>query len=278
MKLGIIVDSSSGMSKKESEKRGYGFLPLFLNIDGQEYRDGVDINNEEFFKKVNIDSDIRTSASPPGLSEKIIHEFSEKYDYVIVYPLSEKLSSQCSNLKMVAQNFDNVHVVTSKAVGRTIIKDIEEMEKYLEKSSISWEEVKKKFQKLTDSHYGVAAPKTMKWLVKGGRVSPAVAGMANLLKIVPIISLKDGSLEKFGKGRVFKKAIIKMTKLLKEEVGDNVEYVLYNGGNPDIEEHKKDIEKVIGKKLEIIPFPPVILSHIGPGVIALITRKSITNK
>ncbi len=274
MKLGIIIDSSSGLSKEESEKRGYGFLPLYININGKEYRDGIDISIDEFYSMIKIDDEIRTSATPPTLSEKIIKEFSLKNDYVLVYSISEHLSSQCNNLKITARKFKNVHVVSSNGVGHAIVKDVEELAKIANKEDYSWEIIKEYANKLTKAQYGVAIPTTMNWLVKGGRVNSTVAGMANLLKIIPIISFKNGSLDKFGKGRVFKKAIVKMSKKLKEEVGDDVEYIIYNGNNQNIGEYKKDIEKIIGKEIKVFSFPPVIGSNIGPNAVALISRKA----
>lgn len=272
MKLGIVIDSSAGLMKNEAEKRKYGFLPLYLNIDNKEYGDGIDITPEQYYSKININHEVKTSATPPTIIEDVLKKISQENDFVIVYPISKKLSSQTNNIQVIAKNFPNVYVVPSLGVGYAITRDVETLEE-MAKNGASWLEIKETANKLTNSLYGFAAPATMKWLVKGGRITNAAAGMANLLKIVPLISFKNGGLDKFGKGRVFKKTIIKASNQLLKEVGKEAEYIIYDGGNLNIKEYKSDIEKVIGRKLQTYPFPPVIGNHIGPGVIALISRK-----
>jgi len=93
-----------------------------------------------------------------------------------------------------------------------------------------------------------------------------------MLKIVPIIEFKDGKLEKGGKGRVFKKTVIKASKNLKEKVeGENVEFVFLSAGNKDAEELAKIIGQEINEDIKVVNFPPVIGNHIGKGAVALLS-------
>ena len=272
MKLGIVIDSSAGISKKDANKRGWGFLPLYLNIDGKDYADGIDITPEQYYDLVNINSEVRTSATPPGIAMDIIEKKAKENDYVLVYALSTGLSSQTNNIKMITQDLDNVFVVPSLGVGFAITRDAEELEK-MAKSGTSWSKIKEVSIEMTNSLYGVAAPETLKWLVKGGRVSSGVASMANLLKIVPLISFENGKLEKYGKARVFRKAVKKVARELKEKFGDSVEYIIYHANNENISALEESIYEVIGHKIPTVLFPNVIVNHTGPGVVAIITRK-----
>lgn len=272
MKLRMIIDSSAGIDKKEADKRGWDFLPLYMTIDNKDYADGIDLDTKNYYKLATLDSEVRTSATPPGIAMDIIEKASKENDYVLIYALSTGLSSQTNNIKMLTSDLDNVFVVPSLGVGYAITRDVEELEK-LAKAGKSWEEIKKAAVEMTNDLYGIVAPETMKWLVKGGRVSPAAAGMANLLKIVPLISFTNGGLDKYGKGRVFKKSISKFAKDLKDKYGDDREYIIYNAGNSDIKEITKMIKEIIGDNVILSDFPSVIVNHTGPGAIGIITRK-----
>ena len=272
MKLGIILDSSSGLSKAEANKRGWGFLPLYFNINGKEYADGIDLTQNSYYKIINLEAEVKTSATPPSLALEEFEKMSKKFDHVIVYALSNKLSSQTSNLIMLAKNFNNIFVVPSHGLGRAVVHDCMFLEK-MALEGASWDEIKKESEDMTRTIFGVAAPKTMKWLVKGGRIGASAAGMANLLKIVPLISYEDGGLGKYGKGRVFNKTIVKLCRELYEKFGDDREYLIYHADNKDINLHQKNIEKILNKKIHVDYFPSVITNHIGLGTIAIITRK-----
>lgn len=271
MKLGTIIDSSAGLSKAEANKRGWGFLPLYITIDDVEYGGGVNLDSKSYYEKITLESDVRTSATPPGQIEEVLKKMSKDNDYVIVYALSTKLSSQTNNITLIAKDYDNVFVVPSFGVGMGIVRDVEVLNEMADSGS-TWEEIKAEAVDLTKSLFGVIAPVTMKWLVKGGRIGPAASGMANLLKVVPLISLKDGGLEKYGKGRVFKKAVLKFTKDLYDQFGDTKEYILLNANNPDIKEIQTKMEEIVGTVI-YSDFPSVIVNHIGPGAVALLTRK-----
>lgn len=271
MKLGIIIDSSAGLTKAEADKRGWGLLPLYLSIDGKDYADGIDITPEKYYSTIKLENDVRTSATPPGVIMDMFEEFSKKYDQVLVYGLSKSLSSQSNNLMTFSGEFKNIHVVESKGVGYSIVRDLEIAETMAKDHDI--ESIVKKMNILSAQHYGLLLPATMQWLVKGGRVSNSAAQMANLLKIVPIIAFKDGGLDKYGKGRVFSKAVIKTAIGIKEESGASKEIIVYHGQFNGVEEIISELKNVLGDKALFKLFPPIVANHTGPEVIGIMTRK-----
>ncbi len=266
MKLGIVIDSSAGITQKEAQQRGWHYLPLYLSIDGKEYADGVDLAPDEYFKKLNVNMETRTSATPPGLIEVLMEDIKDKYDFIIVYGLSQGLSSQTNNLMTFTKKYNNVYVVPSEGIGYAIVKDLECIEE-LAKDGTSKEDLIKQVNYMTKEQVGVVVPKSMGWLVKGGRISPKAAAMANMLKIVPMIIFKDGKLDKYGKGRTFNKTIKKASVLLKGDLKDiEGRFILYSAGIENAEAIANSIAEAIGQdKVEIYNFPPVVVNHVGPG-------------
>lgn len=271
MKLGIIIDSSAGLTKAETDKKGWGLLPLYLSIDGKDFADGIDITPEEYYANININQDVRTSATPPGLIMDMFEKFSKKYDHVLVYGLSKSLSSQSNNLMTFASEFKNIHVVESKGVGYSIVRDVELAETMSKDHDI--ESIVKKMNDLSAQQYGLLLPATMQWLVKGGRVSNSAAAMANLLKIVPIIEFKEGKLDKYGKGRVFSKAVIKTATSLKEDLGSSREIIIYHGEFDGMQDILNELKTTLGNEIIFKYFPPIVANHTGPEVIGIMSRK-----
>ncbi len=270
MKIGIIVDSSCGLTKKQANERGWGFLPLIMNINGKDIQDGIEIDSKTFYSKLKINDDVRTSATPPAIIIDEFEKFSKENDLVIAYGISTELSSQTNNMKTFAKDFPNVHVVDSKGVSQMIINDIQDTLEIATKG-ISKEEIIKTVEGFSKRQYGIAIPETLKWLVKGGRVNPSVAQMANLLKIIPIIKFEDGKLEKHGVGRIFKKSVVNSAVEVMRYTENGITVI--HGEQKNIDELKMSIEKEIGQEVQVTYFPPVVALHTGPGVVAIIGRK-----
>ncbi len=268
MKLGIIVDSSCGLTQKEAEQRNWKFVPLIVTINKKDYRDGIDIDAQKFYEMVNIDMDITTGNTPPAEMSKALEEATANFDYVIVYPLSQPLSSQTDFFMKNAEKFNNVFVVPSKSVGFAIVNDCEILEK-MAQQNYSWDQIKNHALELTNAFYGLIAPKTMKWLVKGARVSGTTASMAKLAKIVPIIQIFQGKLIRRDRSHFFGKTVEKMARILSREYKSSEYYfTIYHGDNKNINEIAKNVEQYIPIS-QICFFPPSIGSHVGPGVVAI---------
>ena len=190
-KLGIIIDSSIGITEKEANTKGWFYLPLSLEINKVEYKDGKTLTPDQYYKKIDINDEVRTGTTSPGIVEEVIRQAKEKFDKVLIYTLSTELSSQNSMVRNVAMEFENVHVIDSKGVSKICVKTLEEAEE-LYTPKTDWTEFTKKIDDVARSFEALLMPRTLKWLVKGGRVSGATAALGSLLNIVPMIKLKDG--------------------------------------------------------------------------------------
>ncbi len=263
MKLGIIVDSSSGMSETEARAKGWGYLPLHIFMDGVDYAEGRDITADDVYKRLTIETTTRTSSSS---SADILEEFkkmSKEYDHVIFYPLSSGLSGQYSTTSMFAKEFKNVHVFESHSLSLQAKWSAEYAEKLAEKGK-SIEEILEALEETKDNAFAIIAPGTLDWLVKGGRVKPNVAAMANMLKIVPLIKFEHGELTKYGKGRTYNKTVLKAIKGVQEHFGgEDYKLLVIHTSHPELEKYVELAEETTGKKAIVISLPTVITMHVG---------------
>ncbi len=270
MKLVIVADSSSGLTKKEAEARGWHYLSLYITIDGQEYEDGVEITSSTFFDLSKKDSTVSTSCSTVIQIENLLNKISKPDTFVVMYPISQHLSSQYQNMLLVSKNYKNVHVIKSNNISIPIIQELVELEIGVTNNEITIQEgidiIENKISREVDNM--ILFPKFNDSLVKGGRLSPSAAKIAKLFKIIPVITLRNGRLEKLTKGRIFNKIFIQTTVDTYNRLNGKSEdwtIMLGHSNNVDIIHLSNELSEILKNKKEFINLyiPSVIAIHTG---------------
>ena len=281
MKLAIVVDSSCGLTKDQASARGWYYLPLIINIDGKEYLDGIDITPDTFLKIFKRTSEAKTSFTRPIYTIELLNKLSVENDFVVIYPISKYLSSQYEQIEQLIQTSDykNVFVIKSTNVAQLIVKDLVEFEAAVLNNELTVKEAIEKIETRKFVHPPILLfPEDIKVLEKGGRLSPSAAKMAKLLRIVPVIALQNGKLEKYDKGHIFNKAVVKYSvglyqKWIAKE--KDVTILFLDVKNQNADELFKKIKEEANYPKDIIhlSIPPVIAIHTGHGAIAIFLAK-----
>ncbi|CAC13532.1 conserved hypothetical protein [Mycoplasmopsis pulmonis] len=271
MKIAIVIDSSSGLTKEQANKRGWYFLPLNIDIDEKTYKDGIDLDNKNFFEIFKKNSKTSTSASSRGEIISLFDDITSKYDKVVVFPISYKLSSQYQNLDLIAREYKNIHIVKSKHLSFLTIVQLIKFEKAIGQNQ-SFDEELKKLSHWDESQKVLLIPEYNDALVAGGRLSPKAAALAKVLKVVPIIKFENGELLKEGKGISFQKTLTKLISSLSGKYSkDSKNYfpVILHAQNSNISFYEEHFLNEFGKKPLILSLPSVISVHTGLGAIAI---------
>ncbi|MGX9357907.1 DegV family protein [Mycoplasma sp. 1781] len=273
MKIKIIVDSSSGLTEKQANELGWGFIPLQCEIDGKTYQIGRDIVVDDYAKmwRENKKINATTAASSPAINDIEINKYLNEYDLILVYPISKFLSSQTSFLKTQFQDNNKVYIVESKRISFLILKDLFKFESQIN-SGVSFKEAIKHFE--INNERLILIPQFNDALVKGGRLSKGAAAIAKLLKIVPLIAFDNGVLEKDSIGRVFTKSLEKtvtdMWNKNKDTPDGKVLFVLHSD-NEMIEELLTKFKNIINDQIPIYTYklPADVSIHTGIGAVAV---------
>lgn len=275
MKIHIIIDSGSDVSKEEAEKYGVTVLPLKTMFGEEEYRDGVDITRQEFYEKL-IETDVfpTTSQIAPFEYEEAYEKLAKDADAILVITLSSKLSGCYQSANIAAEEYDNVYIVDSEnvAIGQRLLLELAVAER--EKGTAIEEivallEEKKKQVKL------VAKLDTLEYLKKGGRLSAAAAGVGTLLSIKPVVAVEHGEVVILGTARGSKNADNKLRQIVKDAGGINFDMphaLAYSGlSDADLQKYAKDSSELYINHEDHIPMyqiGAVIGAHVGPGTVA----------
>lgn len=276
-KVAIVTDSNSGITQEESKKLGIHILPMPFYINGELFYEDITLSQEEFYKKLAEDAEISTSQPSPGDVMDLWEGLLEEYDEVLYIPMSSGLSSSCDTAMGLAMEFEGkVHVVNNQRISVTqrqsVLDAIEMAEKGMSVQEI--EEVLMR-EKLESSIY--VTVDTLKYLKKGGRITPAAAALGTMLRLKPVLQIHGEKLDAFSKVRTMSAAKKTMIDAIRNDLenrfaGSSMKLAIAHTNNEAMAlEFKAELEKEFPGYPEIIvnELSLSVACHIGDGALAV---------
>jgi len=284
MKVAIVTDSNSGISIAEGKELGVTVIPMPFLIDGEEYFEEVTLSREEYYKKLLSGSDVSTSQPNIYSVMDLWTELLKTHDQVVYIPMSSGLSGSCETATNFAKEFDGkVQVVDNVRISVTQKQSVFDALK-LAKEGKTAQEIKEFLEatKLKATIYILVS--TLKYLKKGGRLTPAVAAIGTLLRIKPVLQIQGAKLDKYAMVMATSVGKKKMIEQVKEDIftrfkeeyesGKIVLAMAHTNAKDKCEEFKKEVEEAfapMGLKVEMMDELSLsVSSHIGDGSIALV--------
>ena len=279
--VAIVTDSNSGISQAEGKELGIYVIPMPCLVDGKLYYENVDITKEQFYHFMESDADLTTSQPSPGDVMDLWDKLLKEYDEIVHIPMSSGLSASCSTAMGLAQDYDGkVQVVNNQRISVTMQQSVMDA-KHLAATGKSAAQIKEILEKeaLESSIYLVVD--TLKYLKKGGRITPAAALLGSALNLKPLLQIQGEKLDAYKKVRGMKAAKKNMLDAMKKDVeGRFADYVakgqlkLHVAYTTDEETAKQWMEEVQNafSDLTITRMDPLSFSitcHTGPGVLAI---------
>ena len=284
-KVAIVTDSNSGITQEQGKELGIFVLPMPFFIDGELYLEDITLSQSEFYEKLGADSDISTSQPSPGEVMDLWDKVLEEYDELVCIPMSSGLSSTCATAITLAAEYDGrVQVVDNQRISVTQEQSVLDAMNLREegKSAAEIKEILEK-EKLQASIY--ITVDTLKYLKKGGRVTPAAAMIGTVLNIKPVLTIQGEKLDAFEKARGVKQAKKAMIKAMKKDMdkrfakeraagimGLHIAYTandkeVIDGWIVEVKEAFPDFE------VDAHPLSLSVACHIGPGALAIACEK-----
>lgn len=279
MSIAIVVDSNSGVTQKEAKKLGIYVLPMPFMIDGKVYYEDIDLTHDEFYEKMKAGADITTSQPSPNEVMELWDSLLKKYDELVYIPMSSGLSGSCQTAMMLSGEYGGrVQVVDNQRISVTQRQSALDAVGLGAKGCAAGE-IKAILEHTRSSSIIYITVDTLKYLKKGGRITPAAAALGTLLKIKPVLTIDGGKLDAFSKARTMKQARIAMLTALahdlRERLGDEGgEHTCLQIAHACNGEAARELEETVQKMYPSAPVfsAPLSLSigcHIGPGALAV---------
>ena len=286
MKIAVVTDSNSGITQAQAKEMGVTVLPMPFMIDGETYYEDITLTQEQFYQRLKDNADIATSQPTPDSILKMWDKLLKEYDQIIHIPMSSGLSGSCSTAMVLAGEDEyegKVFVVDNRRISVTQYQSVKDAQ-MLAAMGMDGAQIKKRLEETAADSVIFITVDTLKYLKKGGRITPAAAALGTLLKIKPVLIILGEKLDSFAKARTMKQAKTMMMNAIQKELDErlhdsecrNCHLAIAHTDNEEAAlEFKKEVEERFpNADVYMAPLSLSIACHIGPGSLAVTaTRK-----
>lgn len=286
-KIAIVTDSNSGITQDQGRELGVRIIPMPFYINEVMYLEGVTLTQEEFYERLKKDEPISTSQPSPGEVCGLWDTLLMEYDEILHIPMSSGLSASCETAMGLAQDYEGkVQVVNNQRISVTQRQAVLDAIALRDagKDAVQIKEILEA-EKMESSIY--ITLETLKYLKRGGRITPAAAAIGTVLNLKPVLQIQGDKLDAYAKVRGKKQAKKVMMKAMQEDMekrfagyvqnGEMCLMAAYAGNQEEAEEFKKEIQEVFpGFEIHMDPLSLSVACHIGHGALAIACAKKVT--
>ena len=282
-KIAITTDSNSGIMPTEGNELGLFTISMPFIVDGQVYLENLELEPDVFYQKLNSDADISTSQPSQGeVTDFWDSVFAKGYDEIVHIPTSAALSAACDTAKNLAKDekyAGKVFVVDNRRMTINLKESVYDAVKLRDQGLSSQEICDWLINNMQSSIY--LAVDTMKFLKKGGRITPAAATIGTILKLKPILQIQGDKINKHSVAKGSVQAMKVLKECIAKDVAEKFADAVKEGKACISIAHARNLEtaSAIAEEFKVLyPNIPVrfidevslsIACHTGPGVIGI---------
>ena len=287
MKIAVVTDSNSGITQAQAKEMGVAVLPMPFMIDGETYYEDITLTREQFYQRLKDNADIATSQPTPDSILKMWDKLLKEYDQIIHIPMSSGLSGSCSTAMMLAGEDEyegKVFVVDNRRISVTQYQSVKDAQ-MLAAMGMDGTQIKKRLEKTAADSVIFITVDTLKYLKKGGRITPAAAALGTLLRLKPVLTIQGEKLDAFAKARTMKQArsmmITAITRDLENRFDDMTgEKTYIDVAHTDNDEMAQELAAELRElfpetEVRVEPLSLSVACHIGPGALAIAATKKL---
>ena len=272
----LVTDSTTQLPAGVVEQYGIVVVPLTVIIDGKPYRDGIDITPAEFYQRLPQAQSLPTTTQPsPGDFQQVYARLAAEGADIISIHLPETLSGTIHSARQAATMVEGPRITVvetpwlSAAQGFIVLEAARAIE-----AGKSYDAVLKRIHELIPRQNIIFALDTLEYLQKGGRIGGAQAFVGSLLRIKPILYLKDGRVEPLDRVRTWARVPGRLLDLMADMLGPGEEPVAVGVLHAQAEPEARRLEEEIYRRFNVAELfvsqiGPVVGTHTGPGTLGI---------
>lgn len=283
MKVAIVTDSNSGITQQQGKELGISVIPMPFLIDGEEFFEDISLSQDQFYEKLFAGAEVSTSQPNIFKVTDLWKNLLKTYDEVVHIPMSSGLSASCETALGYAKQFNGkVQVVDNKRISVTQKQSVLDA-LAMAKEGKSALEIKQWLEETAMNSSIYIMVTTLKYLKKGGRITPAAAAIGTPLKIKPILQIQGSKLDKFsqvisyaqGKKKMIEQAIKDIETRYSEEIKAKKlkVHIAYTYLKDKAHEFEQEVNAALAKydiKVDFVdPLSLSVSCHIGDGALAI---------
>ena len=278
-KIAVVTDSNSGITQQAAKELGVFVLPMPFYINEVQHFEDIDMTQEEFYEALMDEkTEVSTSQPSPDTIMQTWRENLEEYDEIVHIPMSSGISSSCATAMMLAQEEEfegKVFVVDNQRISVTQRRSVQQAKELAERGYSAKEIHDILFRDKFQSSIYIMV-NTLKYLRKGGRLTPAVAAIGTVLRIKPVLQIQGEKLDSYAKVKTLKQAKTTMLKAIRSDFerrfsDEEMEIdIAYTYDKAEADKFKEEIlREYPNAKVYMDPLSLSVSCHIGPGALAV---------
>lgn len=273
MKIALVTDSTSAITKQEAEENNIIVVSIPIIIGKKEYLENVDITSDQLFKMQREGADFPKTSQPStgSLIRLFDHLLDQGYEAIIAITLSSGISGFYQTLCNIADNNPkyNLHPIDTRMTVRLQGNLVLAAAKMI-KNGVELESILTHLDEIRSTIDEIFVVNDLNNLSRGGRLSNAGAFIGSMLNIKPLLTFKDGNIVAFDKIRSMKRAFLKIKKLTVKKIDqlpykDKIKlFIIDSNDSSQVAEAKTFLkEKFPDQSISVTKFSPVIATHLG---------------
>ena len=273
MKIALVTDSTSAITKQEAEENHIIVVSIPIIIGKKEYLENVDITSDQLFKMQREGADFPKTSQPStgSLIRLFDHLLDQGYEAIIAITLSSGISGFYQTLCNIADNNPkyNLHPIDTRMTVRLQGNLVLAVAKMI-KNGVELESILTHLDEIRSTIDEIFVVNDLNNLSRGGRLSNAGAFIGSMLNIKPLLTFKDGNIVAFDKIRSMKRAFLKIKKLTVKKIDqlpykDKIKlFIIDSNDSSQVAEAKTFLkEKFPEQSISVTKFSPVIATHLG---------------
>lgn len=271
----VLTDSTAYLPADLIASYPIRVVPLTLHLEGQSYRDGVDIQAEEFYRRLLKSSSMpSTSQVTTGEMQQAITNLLDEGYNVLVLPISSGISSTYDTALSVLTNLpqDRVTVLDTRLVSMALGFQV----LAAARAAAAGADLAECMQVAQRAYANIGVyftVSTLKYLAAGGRINSAKRLLGAALNVKPILEIRDGKIELVSSVISRRKAIERMLSMVEDNIGSRkpVRISVFHALDRKAAEDLLEVVRARFSPIECIlaEVSPVIGAHVGPGTISI---------
>jgi len=218
MTVRIVTDSSADLPAELVQQHQITVLPCYVVVDDQTLKDGVDIQADDFYRRLQAGGPTPTTAQPTVADfQAVYQDLTSQGDQVVSIHVSGKLSGTLNSAEQAKGSLyrEAVEIIDSRLAAMPLGLVVLEAAALAAEGG-SHQEVAEKVRQGLNLHHGLFALDTLEFLQKGGRIGKAQAFLGSVLNVKPILRLHEGEAHPVERPRNRERALHRLVELVKE--------------------------------------------------------------
>jgi DegV family protein with EDD domain len=272
----IVTDSTAYLSESIVQQNDLRVVPLCVHFGDKAYKEGVQLSNDEFYALLKEAPVLPTTSQPSaGEFHEVFTELIEAGHEIIALTISSRLSGTWNSAMAAREMMPDAKISIVDSLSTSVgLQLMLEAAVKARNEGAGREEIVQVVEDIKKKLHVFFVVDTLEYLAKGGRIGNAKAFLGTLLKVKPILFLKDGAIEPLEQVRSKRKAQARIVDLVEECMGGRGTGACVALSNALVPDETAVLAQELQERLgcaapHISDLGPVIGTHTGPGVIGV---------